>query len=354
MKELRRDLKKGSIALQPDNSEDLFTLSQLIEESDIVEGTTLRKIKLDRGGEERKAPIITRPVRLSIEVKTVTFTGEVLRILGTVTEGKEDIPRGSHHTISLEIHDRITIIKPHWPAYMLDNIDEACAGEPPRILIVNLDRDEAYFALMRRSTYEIITHLTSEPEKKAIKQSDKHSEKDFYQAIASQIQQYHEKYQFEAVVISSPAFFKDETAKKLTGALRGKTILCTCSSVGKNGIDEVLKRAEVSTALSTARVGRELAIVDTLLIEVGKEHGKATYGIKAVDQAGQKGAIETLIVTEALISRLRAEGHYQDISRVMNQAESTGAKVWIISSDHDGGKRLDGLGGIGALLRYPL
>ena len=348
MRKLRQDLKSGTITLEAEHTEDLFTLSQLIEESEIVEGTTIRKIKLDRGGEERKAAIITRPVRLSIEVKTVTFTGDGLRILGTVTEGKEDIPRGSHHTISLEIHERIIITKSHWPAYMIDKIDEACAGEPPRILIVNLDRDEAYFALMRRSTYEIITHLTSEPEKKANKQP----EKDFYQAVASQIQQYNEKYQFEAVVLSSPAFFKDETAKKLTGTLRGKTILCTCSSVGKNGIDEVLKRAEVSTALSTARVGRELAIVDSLLIEVGKEHGKAAYGLKAVEHAGQIGAIETLLVTEALISRLRAEGHYRDISHVMNQAESTGAKVWIISSDHDGGKRLDGIGGIGALLRY--
>ena len=36
----------------------------------------------------------------------------------------------------------------------------------------------------------------------------------------------------------------------------------------------------------------------------------------------------------------------------MRTVESMQGKVHIISSEHDGGKKLDGLGGLGALLRY--
>ena len=36
----------------------------------------------------------------------------------------------------------------------------------------------------------------------------------------------------------------------------------------------------------------------------------------------------------------------------MREADSTQADVYIVSSEHDGGKTLDGLGGIAALLRY--
>jgi len=36
----------------------------------------------------------------------------------------------------------------------------------------------------------------------------------------------------------------------------------------------------------------------------------------------------------------------------MNTTENLGGKVMVISSEHDGGKQLQGLGGIAALLRY--
>ena len=38
----------------------------------------------------------------------------------------------------------------------------------------------------------------------------------------------------------------------------------------------------------------------------------------------------------------------------MKRVEQTQGKVSIISSNHDSGQKLDGLGGIGALLRYQI
>jgi len=38
----------------------------------------------------------------------------------------------------------------------------------------------------------------------------------------------------------------------------------------------------------------------------------------------------------------------------MKNTESMKGTVNIIGSDHDGGKKLDGLGGMGAILRYKL
>jgi protein pelota len=38
----------------------------------------------------------------------------------------------------------------------------------------------------------------------------------------------------------------------------------------------------------------------------------------------------------------------------MKTAEQTKAEIYIISSEHEGGKKLDGLGGMGAILRYKL
>lgn len=350
MKQLLCDLRKGIVKLQPEHAEDLFSLSQIIEKGDTLEGRTLRKIKLDRGGDDRKTAVVTRPVFLSITVKEVEFTGETLRVSGTVNEGKEDIPRGAHHTITVEIHDTVAIIKEQWPGFLLEKLKEACSGEPPKILIAILDRDEAYIALMKRVKYEILVHLGAEPEKKAMKQT----EKDFYAEVAKQITLYDERHNFDAVIIASPAFFKDEVAKRLGENIRGRTVLCTSSSVGKNGIDEVLKREEAASALAKARIGSEMKHVQTLFAEIGRASGKAVYGLDACKKAVEAGAVAELIVSEGFIQKLRAEGKYEPVAAVMKAADMARAEVRIISSEHDGGRQLDGLGGIGAVLRYAM
>jgi len=44
----------------------------------------------------------------------------------------------------------------------------------------------------------------------------------------------------------------------------------------------------------------------------------------------------------------------EDVEKIMNNTENLGGKVMVISSEHDGGKQLQALGGIAALLRYGL
>jgi len=43
---------------------------------------------------------------------------------------------------------------------------------------------------------------------------------------------------------------------------------------------------------------------------------------------------------------------YRRIEKLMKQAEAMQGNVMIISSEHEAGRKLDGLGGIGAVLRY--
>jgi len=70
-----------------------------------------------------------------------------------------------------------------------------------------------------------------------------------------------------------------------------------------------------------------------------------TYGKKEVETASQAGAVEQLLVIDKLV---REPG----VEKIMNTTENLGGKVMVISSEHDGGKQLQGLGGIAALLRY--
>ena len=136
-------------------------------------------------------------------------------------------------------------------------------------------------------------------------------------------------------------------------SIRKKIIPAVCSSVSENAIQEVIKRPELKNALRQERVSEEMRIVEQLLAEISKA-GLVAYGTKDVGEAAYAGAVETIIVSDTLIRRLREAGDYASLESMLLLVERAKGNVVIVSSEHDGGRKLDGLGGIGALLRYKL
>ena len=96
-----------------------------------------------------------------------------------------------------------------------------------------------------------------------------------------------------------------------------------------------------------------MKLVEELLNEISKE-GLAAYGIKEVKRATESGAAKTLLLTDAFINKVREQDKYKEIDKMMKITEKTDGDIHIISSDHEGGQKLDGLGGIGAILRYKM
>ena len=96
-----------------------------------------------------------------------------------------------------------------------------------------------------------------------------------------------------------------------------------------------------------------MVIVEKMMSEISKK-GAAVYGLKQTEQATEAGAIEKLLVTDTLIQKLRQENKFQKLDYIMRQVDKQKGEVIIISGEHTGGKKLDGIGGIAAILRYKL
>jgi protein pelota len=71
------------------------------------------------------------------------------------------------------------------------------------------------------------------------------------------------------------------------------------------------------------------------------------YGRKEVEQAIEAGAVETLLVSDSVVRDLAVE-------RMMHDAEAARGHVVLVSPHHEAGARLEGLGGVAALLRFPI
>jgi len=344
----QKNLKKSEIKLEIENLEDLWYLSFVVDKGDLVQGKTIRKIKLDTST-DRKATIIKKSVFLEIKVEKTELTQESLRLSGKITQGPEDIPRGSYHTITVEPNSKIKITK-DWLDFQVEKIEEACQTKPPQILIIVHNREEAFFALMKKYGYELILHLKGEVIKK---RTDEKPKSNFYKELIKKIEQYKDRYKIKTLLLASPAFFKEDLLKLFSANLKKITILATCSSASKNGINEVLKRDEAKAALEKERASQELKAVDELLKEISKD-GKYTYGLKETKLAAEAGAITNLLVTDKKIKQMREKETFHKLNYILKLADQSKAKILILSSTLESGKKLDGLTGIASLLRYKL
>ena len=313
---------------------------------------TFRKIKLGEAG-DRQQKVVKKPVFLRINVEKIEFHkySDILRVSGKVVEGKEDIPKGSYHTFNLEPGTQFTLTKDTFLKYHKQRLKESCAQKPPEIIICILDREEAYISLLKSSGHDLLTHLTGNVTKKAdIRQSTSN----FYGIILKSLVEYSNRYNTQHIIIASPAFWKEDLMKNVKDReIKKKIVLATCSSCDTKAINEVIRRPEIQNILMQDRFTKEIKLVESLLSEISK-NSAAAYGCAETRDAANLGAIKTLLITDGFIQKRRLNETFKEIEKLMKNIDKSGADIRIINSEHDGGKKLDGLGGIAAILRYKL
>jgi protein pelota len=347
MKKLHQDLKKGEIKLRAENLNDLWALSQIIEPGDLISGKTFRKIKI--GGEtDRNQKVIRKPMHLKIEAEKVELDNGMRRINGKVREGPEDVALGSYHSFSIEDDSTLMIIKKEWFSYQLDKIKESMQDSNSKILLVVMDREDASFAMLENYGYTYLSSIHGNVAKKDVEQNISGN---FYSDLIKAMEEYDKRYGLTHIILGSPSFWKEDLLKVMPAELSRKTVPATCSDVGKSAFDELLKRDEVQKALKAERVSKEVEAVEEFLALVAKD-GNVTYGFDEVMAAADMGAVSQVLVSEALIWKMRENGDYLRLENILKTVEKNKGKVLIVSKEHEAGKKLEGISGIGAILRY--
>jgi len=336
MRIIKKDYRKNFVRAQVESMDDLWYLTYIIEKSDILKASTYRKVKLGKE-DERNTKIIRK-------------YSNVLRVSGIIREGPDDIPLGSHHTISLEGGTEFSLQKQALLKYQIEKLEESAEGLNSKIMLVVHDREEAYFAQLKKYGFEMLGQIKGDVQKKA---DVKTETSDFFAAIKKTVEDYDKRHNFSNIIIASPGFWKEYIQKIITGDLKKKVVYATCSSVGVNGINEVIKRDEVQQVLKLEKFADESRKVEGFLGEIAKK-GKAQYGLKEIKEAVDSGAVSELLVTDRLIQKKRQDNTFEQVEYMMKAVENMQGEVHIISSEHEAGSKLDGLGGMGAILRYKI
>jgi len=349
MELIHSDFKKGIVKIRITDPEDLWYLSHLIDEGDVLTGTATRKIKIGSGENDTVAKK-TFTITIAVETIDLAEKGDVLRVNGKTQEELELVPKGSYQALSLEVGEEFILEKSSWLSYQKQKLQEATQKKYHYLLCL-ADREEALFALTKKSGYEILLKVKGDVPKKG---NLTESKKDFFQEIGQSLQDYALRYHPEQVILASPAFYKEEILKKVSSLeVKKKITLAICSDVSETSLDEVMKRPELKNVLQLSRARQEKLLIDELLAEISKNN-LACYGWKETQKAVNSGALNRLLITEHFIQKKRKESTYSELDSLMKQVDALKGEIFIISSEHEGGRRLDGLGGIAGLLRFKI
>ena len=79
----------------------------------------------------------------------------------------------------------------------------------------------------------------------------------------------------------------------------------------------------------------------------GKNSSKIAYGPKETQNAINLGAVSELLVLDTKVAG-------ENMGDLMDMVENMKGEVMVISSEHEGGKQLESLGGMAAILRYEI
>lgn len=326
------DLKHGIARITPESIDDVYLLEGIITPGSFLKAKTLRSREILRGDERVKG--MKELILIAISVEKISFSGSELRVTGKIVEGPEYLERG-YHTIEIEPGTFFTLQKA-WKSWEIDKIKKA-AKKHEKVLITIIDESEADLFLINERTRHVARFTCSLGKKSGVS-----TKLQYFADILNVMKKYEEvKYFF----VAGPAFAKEDLLKHLKEKDREvakKIIIETVSQTGELGMQEFLKSGALTKVIKLSRLSEETSAVERLLEEISKD-GLAVYGLEQTKSAIENGAVETLLVSDKKV---------RSVEGLLERAEAVKTKIMIISSEHQAGEKLLGLGGIAGFLRY--
>ena len=350
------DTKSKRIRLRADQLEDLYWLTVVVENGDLVTSTTTRRVKMNRN---RRAESKKVAMRLTLTVKKVQIDpySQRLRISGIVREGPEKyFVRGRHHTINAGVGSVIELKKLNWHRSFLGLLKRAeTASYRPPVILLSLDKEGSVLAVVTDYRVEVLFETRSNIPPKGAERADRPTyERSFFKKLADSVEEIANRKQAKALIVGGPGLMKrkfltylSEERQELSGMAREGH----ASTVTVNGIYEMIRRGEVDRSLGQLSITLHSSLMDEFLTLLSKNRRLVAYGLEDVKQAVRRGASKVVVILNSL---LFSEGTKEQVIEVLDICDETRAEFHIVDGKSEPGGILKGFGGMVSILRYPL
>jgi protein pelota len=358
LKIYRIDLKKGFAKVMPESLDDLWHLYNVIIKRDEVYARTTRQVKPDdQYARPTKAKRV--PVNLGVEVEKMYWDRILnrLRINGIVVDAPEKLNiEGSRHTLDIKVNKPVTIVKKKWQKHELDRLKRASKITATPLTIISMDDEEYCVGVLRQYGIDAKTGGRIKLPGKFEAEKRAKAKKQFFAVALKSLQEAWAPLH-SPIVILGPGFIRDDFAEYVRNNARdvADSVVSVkgTNSAGLSGIQESLRSGILSNVLQNIRVTDEVKAMKEVLAMLGRGKNNVTYGLTEVEKAVNYGAVEKLLVAD-LSLRETTDENRRILEKIIKNVEDARGTVMIISTEHEAGTELLSLGGVAAILRFPL
>ena len=343
-------LDEDTISFIAEESDDLLTIRRLIKNGDKIVGETTRVLKQEKEysrpdkGERIK-------IRLAIEVEKVSLDDVLdrIRVGGTITESNNDaVPHGSHHSFIVKIDEPFNLVKKKWTPMEKKLATKKQHGIT--FVLVAIDTGDCGIGRLKGTHLYLLPNIYSGASGKRYKSNFKIEK--FFDDVVKVLSTIVQK--DDTVIIFGPGETRKKFGNFLSNGTLGQKIQIKVvegvDSGGEDGIHIFTKSDSMKEIMSDSKLAKVSKIIDQIMFLANKTSKKFSMGLAETRKANEFGAIESLVFSEKAIQ----DYDEQEVIDFLNDVESKGGELFSVDSSTDVGLRVSGLGGIIALLRFPV
>lgn len=309
-------------------------------------------------------------ITVSIRVEKVDFDpgAEEMRVSGPCVEENQHIKMGAYHTLDLTMNKNFSVVKQAWDSIALDRVDEATNPERHAdVAAVIMNEGVASVCLISGGgmAHQRAKIDSSIPRKhKAAVAAHEKAVHRFYESVLNALVRHVNFEVVKAVILASPGFIKDQFLEYLLAEAQRKELrvllenkhkfmLVHTSSGHLHALKEVLASEGVTGKLADTKAAGEVRALNDFYDMLKLDPARAFYGWQHVSLAHERLAINTLLLVDDLFRAADIATRKKYVSLV-DSVKANGGIVHIFSSLHPSGDQLLQLGGVAAILRFPL
>jgi hypothetical protein len=132
---------------------------------------------------------------------------------------------------------------------------------------------------------------------------------------------------------------------------KGMFVAVDTTSIHNQGLEEILKDPQVVSRIANTKAAQHLKALEECLKRLSNTPEMACYGPKEVKKAFEMGAIDTMMVSDALFRNSSVQVRREYVNLV-SEVKNSGSTAYVFSSGHVTGQKLKDLADIAALLRF--
>jgi protein pelota len=293
---------------------------------------------------------------LTIRVTKLDFDSSAaqLHVSGTITVENPYVKLGGYHTLDLELQRPFTIEKGDgWDSIALEQLKDSLDSKK-RATIWAVIMEEGKANICYTDQTKALTRF----------------HKLLYDTLARAMDLSNTPLDnIPPLLLASPGFAAQNfltyikgqaqtQGGKLLSALIAKITVTHSSSSNLSALAEVMKSPAITSKLSDSKFSRESALLDAFYTSLRKDDGRSAYGAQEVIACVEKGAVGrgggVLLISNTLFraTDVGERRKWVELTERVKQVE--GGEVRVLSEAHESGKRLEALGGVAALLTFPV